>query len=226
MTKMKIACIVPAWNEEKNIEKTINSLRLLVDSVIVVNDCSTDKTGIILSKINNPRVVVFHHPINLGQGAALQTGNDYAIKNNYDIIVHFDADGQFQAEDIKKITKPLIDSDYDIVFGSRFLNIKSSIPYFKRTVILPLAKTFNYLFFGIKTSDPQNGFRAMSLNAAKKIRIENNRMAHCTEILAKAFKYKLKIKEIPIKVIYTEFGQKFSGGLSIIKDLFLKKIIN
>ena len=91
---------------------------------------------------------------------------------------------------------------------------------------MPMAKIFNYVFFGIKTSDPQSGFRAMKAEIAKKIKIENNRMAHCTEILAKAHKHKLKIKEVPITVLYEEFGQKFSGGLKIIKDLIFKKISN
>lgn len=221
---MKVFCVIPAYNEEKNILSTIESVKDFADLIIVVNDKSSDKTKDILDGINDKQVIIINHPINLGQGAALQTGNEYSIKNGADIIVHFDADGQFIAEDIKKLTEPIIKNGFDIVFGSRFMDIKSEIPKFKKKIIMPLAKIFNNLFFGIKTSDPQNGFRAMKKEVAEKIKIENDRMAHCTEILAKSFKHKLKIKEVPIKVLYTEFGQKFSGGIKIIKDLFLKKI--
>lgn len=221
---MKIACVIPAFNEEKSISQTIEQVKDLVDLIVVIDDKSSDNTKKILNSINEQKLKKIYHPINLGQGAALQTGNEYCLKNGFDVIIHFDADGQFLASDINKMIKPIINEGYDLVIGSRFLGIESNIPSFKKNIIMPMAKIFNILFFGIKTSDPQNGFRAMSKETALRIKIENDRMAHCTEILAKAFKYKLKIKEVPIKVIYHEFGQKFSGGLKIIKDLILKKI--
>ncbi|MFA5420699.1 MAG: glycosyltransferase family 2 protein [Patescibacteria group bacterium] len=221
---MKIFCIIPAYNEEKNIEETIKNTLDFVDFIVAINDFSSDNTLNRLNKISSDKLKVLNHPINLGQGAALQTGNEYALKNGADIIVHFDADGQFLSEDIPQIIEPLIKGQADIVFGSRFMDIKSDIPKFKKNIIMPIAKVFNRLFFGINTSDPQSGFRAMTRECANKIIIENDRMAHCTEILAKSFKYKLKIKEVPIKVLYEEFGQKFSGGINIIKDLSLKKI--
>ncbi|MCK9438846.1 MAG: glycosyltransferase family 2 protein [Patescibacteria group bacterium] len=221
---MKIACVIPAYNEEKKISQTIEQVKDLVDLIVVVDDNSQDETREILNEMTEKKLKKIYHPINLGQGAALQTGNEYCLKQNFDIIIHFDADGQFLANDIKRMIKPILEEDYDLVIGSRFMGIESNIPKFKKKIIMPMAKIFNNLFFGIKTSDPQNGFRVMTQKTVSKIKIENDRMAHCTEILAKAFKYKLKIKEIPIEVIYHEFGQKFSGGLKIIKDLFLKKI--
>ncbi len=219
---MKIFCVIPAFNEEKNIAKTAVGVLNYVDHLIIVDDCSKDKTINEVEKIKNEKTTLLKHPINLGQGAALQTGNEYALKKGADIIVHFDADGQFLAEEIKKLTKLILEDDCDIVFGSRFLDIKSDIPKFKKNVIMPIAKIFNRIFFQIKTSDPQSGFRAMKAEIAEKIKIENDRMAHCTEILAKAHKF--KIREVSITVIYEEFGQKFSGGLRIIKDLIFKKI--
>lgn len=224
---MKIFCIVPAWNESQNINTTVKKALNYVDFLIIVDDCSSDSTLLEAEKIQieyQDKVIVLHHPINLGQGAALQTGNEYAIEHGADIIVHFDGDGQFLAEEIINLTNPLIKEKYDIVFGSRFLEKKSEIPNFKKNIIMPLAKIFNRIFFSIKTSDPQIGFRAMTVNTAKKIKIENDRMAHCTEILFKAHKYKLRIKEVPVTVIYRRYGQKFSGALKIIKDLFYKKI--
>lgn len=226
---MKTFCVIPAWNEEKNIFKTISSVLPRVDFIVVVDDYSKDNTCLEVEKMlfspeAKDKLKLLRHPINLGQGAALQTGNEYAISHGADVIVHFDADGQFLSEEIPSVIKPIIDDSADIVFGSRFLNIKSDIPKFKKDIIMPLAKIFNLIFFGIKTSDPQSGFRAMTKETAQKIKIENNMMAHCTEILAKAHKYKLRIKEVPITVIYNHFGQKFSSSFRIIKDLLFKKI--
>lgn len=223
---MKVFCVIPAYYEEKNIAKVIQKVLDYVDFLVVIDDGSKDQTYNEAIKIKSEKLKVLRHPINLGQGASLQTGNEYAIQQGADIIIHFDADGQFLAEEIKKVINPIIEENADIVFGSRFLEIKSDIPRFKKNIIMPMAKIFNYVFFGIKTSDPQSGFRAMKAEIAKKIKIENNRMAHCTEILAKAHKHKLKIKEVSITVLYEEFGQKFSGGLKIIKDLIFKKISN
>ena len=98
------------------------------------------------------------------------------------------------------------------------------MPWFKKHILFPLARLVNRLFFQINLTDPQSGFRAMSTKATHRIKIEQDQMAHCSEILHKAFKSKLKIKEIPMTVIYHRFGNNFSGGLKILKDLIFKKI--
>lgn len=221
---MKIFCIIPAYHEEKNIKKVIEEVLNFVDFLVVIDDGSADKTYEMAMEVKSDKLQVLRHPINLGQGAALQTGNDYALKNKADVIVHFDADGQFKAEEIEKLVQVLLDEDLDIVFGSRFLEIESDLPLTKKRLIMPLARLFNHTFFSIKTKDPQSGFRVFKSSIAKQIEIENNRMAHCTEILAKAHQKKLKIKEVAITVLYPDFGQKFSGGFKIIKDLFFKKL--
>jgi glycosyltransferase involved in cell wall biosynthesis len=217
----KIICIIPAWNEAGNIAKVINGARSQVDEVVVVDDGSTDDTYRVAAATG---VTVLRHPINRGQGAALQTGNDYALKNGADIIIHFDGDDQFLAEEIKDLAAPLLDNKADIVFGSRFLGKKSNLPFGKKYFIMPLAKIFMRLL-GIKLSDPQNGFRALNRLAAQKIVIANREMAHSSEIQAKAFQYKLRVAEVPVTVIYHHFGQKFSGGLKVINDLLIHKII-
>lgn len=216
----KIACVIPAWNEEKNIKKVVEGAKKFVDYVIVVNDKSSDKTAEIAEEAG---AIVINHPINRGQGAALQSGNDYALGLNADIIVHFDGDDQFLAEEIKDMTCPIEEGRADIVFGSRFLGKETNFPFFKKHIIYPLAKVFTRLILGIKLSDPQNGFRAMNKKAAETIRIANREMAHNSEIQSKAFQAKLKIVEVPITVIYHHFGQKLSGGIKIIKDLLIYK---
>lgn len=218
---LKVICVIPAYNEEKNITKVVSSVSPYVDEVIVVNDNSKDQTDLLARKSS---AIVITHPINRGQGAALQTGNEYALELGADIIVHFDGDDQFLASEIPDMIKDIVENKADIVFGSRFLGKKTNFPALKKYLIYPLAQLFSRLILGINLSDPQNGFRALSKEAAQKITIENREMAHNSEIQSKAFAYKLRIKEVPITVIYHHFGQKLSGGLKIIKDLFIYKL--
>lgn len=220
---MKNFCIIPALNEEERIVNVINQVKKYIDNIVIVDDGSSDRTYEVSRKEG---VVVLRHAINRGQGASLQTGNKYALEHGADIIVHFDADNQFKASEIEDIIKPIKENNYDVVFGSRFLEKKSNIPKFKKNIILPLARVINKVFFNIKLTDPQSGFRAMNSKVARKIVIENDRMAHCSEILHKVFKNKFRVKEVPITVSYHEFGQKLSGGIKIIKDLIMSKIIN
>ncbi|NCB20799.1 MAG: glycosyltransferase family 2 protein [Clostridia bacterium] len=217
---MKTACIIPAWNESKYIDQVINKVKNLVDFVIVVDDCSNDNTYELALSTG---VIVLRHLINRGQGAALQTGTDYALKLKADIIIHFDADNQFDAQEISDIIKPIIDNEAEIVFGSRFLGKKSNLPKSKKYIILPLGRLLNHLF-GVRTSDPQSGFRAYTNKVAQSFRIENRGMAHCSEILIKLSQSKWRIKEVPITVSYHEYGQRFSGGIRVIKDLLIHKL--
>jgi len=220
---MKIFCVIPAYNEASNIIAVINNVKPIVDRVVVVDDCSDDNTYLLAKQQN---IIALKHIINLGQGAALKTGTEYAIKKFADIIIHFDADGQFFAKDIKTIIKPIVDGQADIVFGSRFINKQDSagMPTAKKYLIMPLAKLANKLLFNINLTDPQSGFRAMTQQAAVAIGWQQDRMSHCSEILYKAIKYKLRIKEVPINVIYHSFGQRFSSGVKILLDLFLAKL--
>ncbi|MDD2680681.1 MAG: glycosyltransferase family 2 protein [Patescibacteria group bacterium] len=217
---MKIICVIPAWNEAKHIVQVVEKVKNKVDQVIVVDDHSTDDTYRLAQEAG---ALALRHPINRGQGAALQTGTDQALKMGADIIVHFDADDQFSAEEIKDITAPIINNEADIVFGSRFLEKKSALPYSKKYIILPLGRLINHLL-GAHTSDPQSGFRAYTKEVANSFRIENNGMAHCSEILIKLSHSHWRIKEVPITVTYHEYGQKFSGGFRILKDLFISQI--
>ncbi|MCD4705986.1 glycosyltransferase family 2 protein [bacterium] len=221
---MNIFIIIPAFNEEKNIKAVIEDVKNEIpnSNIVVVDDCSNDDTVRIT---RNQGVVVLKHIINRGQGAALQTGNEYAIQKKADIIVHFDGDGQHMAKDIKKIIQPIIEDAADIVLGSRFLSVENRIPATKKFFILKPALLFNYAFTGLKLSDVHNGLRAMSKKAATKIKITQDKMAHNTEIISEIKRNKLRYKEVPVQVIYNEYGQNFFDGLKIIKDLIFKKIL-
>jgi len=217
---MKISCVIPAYNEAESILMVIAKVTPLVDEIIIIDDCSSDKT---FQLAKTTKAVVLRHPINRGQGAALQTGDEYALNNGADIIVHFDADDQFKAAEITDLIAPIIAGQADAVFGSRFLG-SANFPFVKRAIIMPIARLING-FFGIKLSDPQSGFRALNKETLKKIKIENRGMAHCSEILYKTIKSGARVIEVPITVTYHEFGQSFGGGFKIIKDLLIHNFI-
>lgn len=220
---MKVVCVIPAYNEEKNIGQVIDSVKEFVDDVVVVDDGSSDNTSKIVSKNG---ATLLRHLINRGQGAALQTGNEYALAHSADIVVHFDADGQFSAAEIGEMIKPIVAEGYDVVLGSRFLGKKNNMPFLKRYLIIPLARLINFLLFAVNLSDPQSGFRALNKQAIRKITIEQSGWAHCSEILDKVKTNKLKVKEVPITVTYSKFGRNLGSGLEIIKDSIIGKLIN
>jgi len=221
--KKKIICVIPAYNEEKSIRDVIKAVKGQADEVVVVNDCSKDRTREIAT---SEGATVLNHIINRDQGAALETGNKYALSQGADVIYHFDADGQHKADEIQDVLAPILKGRADIVFGSRFLNKKSEVPFIKNYILFPLAKIVNRLLLGVSFSDPQCGFRAMSREAASQLRIEQDGKAHCSEILYKTHKLGLRAVEVPVTVIYNNFGLKFIDGVRIIKDIIFYKLLN
>ncbi|NTU98939.1 glycosyltransferase family 2 protein, partial [Candidatus Falkowbacteria bacterium] len=220
--KAKVYCIIPALNEEKNIVPVIKSVLPVVDCVVVVDDGSKDNTAALSQDAG---ATVLRHVINRGQGAALRTGTRFAVQCCADIIVHFDADGQFLSEDIATVIAPIVRNEAQIVFGSRFLLKKSTnMPKAKEYLIMPLARLVNRLLFKVELTDPQSGFRAFTPEAFKKIAWQQDGMAHASEIRAKSVRSGFVVTEVPITVIYHHFGQKFSGGFKILKDLLIARL--
>jgi len=220
---MKIVAVIPAFNEEKTIKNVIEEVKMKVNEVIVVDDCSKDNTGKLAKEAG---ATVLSHIVNRDQGAALQTGNEYAVKIGADIIVHFDADGQHKGNDIDKLVNPIIYNGYDVTLGSRFLGSNSiNMPFTKKYFILKPAIIVNKILTGLNLTDAHNGLRAFSRKAAQTICITQDRKAHSTEIPVEIKKNNLKWTEVPVQIVYTEYGQGFGGGVEILKDLFLRKIL-
>lgn len=217
-----LVAIVPSYNEAKRIGSVVRSLFNHVDLIVVVDDGSKDDTAEVAREAG---ATVLKHEINRGQGAALQTGQDYALMIGADQVLHFDGDGQFDVMDIEPALKKMKENDADILFGSRFLDNKSNMPFLKRYFIHPLGKIFNRVFFKIKLTDAHNGFRILNKKALEKIKIRQDRMAHATEIPAQVFKSNLNWVEFPVKVHYHSYGQSGSGAIKIIKDLIFDNFI-
>ncbi len=209
--------IVPAYNEEKTIATVIKKILPHVDAVVVVDDASTDST---VHKAQSAGAIVVQHALNRGQGAALETGHEYARLNQADWVVHFDADDQFHAEDILPALECLKNSQAHILFGSRFLGKESNIPWTKHYILFPLGKSINRMFGSLPLSDVHNGFRILSKEALEKIRLTHDRMAHATEISVLAKKHGLAWVEFPVKVTYHRYGQGGIGAIRVVKDLF------
>jgi polyprenyl-phospho-N-acetylgalactosaminyl synthase len=222
----KTFIIIPAYNEKTAINKVLAQLAALDCHIVVVDDGSLDN---IREEVRTHKKVLYlRHKVNLGQGAALQTGIDFAIRNGAAYIVSFDADGQHSAADIPAILNPVVNDEADIVLASRFL-VKGhhNAPFLKR-IVLKIGRWVNYLFTGLYLSDAHNGLRAMNRLAAITIRISENRMAHATEIIAQVKKHKLRYKEVAANVIYTDYskqkGQSLLNSLKIFFDLVLQKL--
>lgn len=223
---MKIVAVIPAYNEASRIESSVKDAAAHVDAVVVVDDCSHDQTNEVAQSAG---AYVLRHIINRGQGAALQTGTDFALQNlQADVIVHFDADGQMQGSDISLLVAPIANGEVDVTLGSRFLGKAENMPLTRR-ILLKAAIVFTMLTSGLWLSDTHNGFRALSVKAARSIRLYQDRFAHASEILDQIGDKKLSYREIPVTIHYTEAslakGQKTSAMFRIATDVFKGKFI-
>lgn len=211
--------VIPAFNEEKSIGRVIRGLfEHGLKDVVVVDDGSSDDTSIIAGQAG---AMVLKHVINRGQGAALETGDSYARLINSELVVHFDADGQFNPDDIQKAIDFMMGKQLDVLLGSRFLDNRSNIPCLKKHFILPIGRWINFLFTGCMLTDAHNGFRILSRKALEKIVITQDGMAHNTEIVKQIKKNRLRYAEFPVEVRYSEYGQGLGGGIRIIQDLII-----
>lgn len=220
---MKVFIVIPAYNEENSIIKVLSDLHAHnFLNIVVVDDGSEDKTALVVRQTTAHLLL---HGINRGMGAALETGNQYALAQGAEIIVHFDADGQMQAKDINSLIDPILKNEVDVCLGSRFLSKNDEMPWSKKYVIHPISRIINYLFTRVWLTDAHNGFRALSRQAASKIYISQDRMAHNTEIVEKIRKFNLRYCEVPVTIKYFEYGQSLAGGFKVLKDLILGKLI-
>ena len=219
----KVFVLIPAFNEEFSIGKVVKDLKKNgYENILVVDDGSSDNTKEAAEKAG---ALVLRHVINRGQGAALQTGMSY-LKDKADVVIHFDADGQHDPRQISRFLKKI--KRYDIVLGSRFLDSSSNVPLSKR-VLLKAAIFVSFVMTGLRLTDTHNGFRALNKKALQRIYLNQDDMAHATEILDQIKSNNLKYCEVPVTIKYTRYsmskGQSLLNSVRILLKNFYHKFI-
>jgi glycosyltransferase involved in cell wall biosynthesis len=221
----KIFFVIPAYNEGKSIGRVIAELkRAGYNNIVVIDDSSKDNT---FAEANKHGIIVLQHMINRGQGAALRTGIDYALRAGAEFIVTFDSDGQHRVEDLPAMLKPVVSGDVDVTIGSRFLR-RTNMPL-GRKILLKGSVLVQWFFYGVKLSDAHNGYRVMSRKAAQMIQIDSDRMEHASEIVEEIVKKKIKYKEVPVIIRYTGYSLRkgeasFFGALRILFKMIIRRL--
>jgi glycosyltransferase involved in cell wall biosynthesis len=219
MTPHNVWAIIPAYNEGKRIGQVISRTRKIVKNVVVVDDGSSDSTSAIAKKSG---AIVLVHPLNLGKGAALKTGCDYAIDNGAKVLVVLDADAQHKPEDIPRFITAM--KNADMVFGCRGLNKKMpGILRFGNWGISKLTK----ILYGVDIADTQTGFRAFTADAYRKIRWQSSDYSMESEMISLVGKHKLKYAKITIETLYPDRykGTTVLDGVKIVLNLIRWKIM-
>jgi polyprenyl-phospho-N-acetylgalactosaminyl synthase len=216
--------ICAAYNEAASIARVVTDLKRNGYQIVVVDDGSADGTRHVAAAAG---AVVVTHPINLGQGAALQTGIAYALAQDADLLVTFDADGQHRVSDIPRLIEALARERADFALGSRFLGQTYNLPALRRAV-LQAATLFTRVTTGLRLTDTHNGLRAMTRRGAATIRLRQNRMAHASEILAEIARSGQRYVEVPVTIEYTAYslakGQRIGDSVMILLDLFSQEL--
>ena len=215
-----IWAVIPAYNEQNSINIIIEKTKKYADIVVLVDDGSKDKTKGIAT---NAGAIVLRHVVNLGKGAALKTGCDYAIKNGAKFMIVLDADAQHNPEDIPRFIEKL--KKYDIVFSYR--KTSRNMPFVLRFGNMLISNVVKVLY-GIDLNDTQCGFRAFTKEAYKKIRWNASDYSMESEMISRAGKQRLKYVQIPIETIYSDKykGTTVIDGVKIVMNMFWWKLFN
>ncbi|HVE92156.1 MAG TPA: glycosyltransferase family 2 protein [Actinomycetota bacterium] len=215
--------VIPAYNEQATLGPVLDEVLAACPGaqVVVVDDGSADQTYEVA--FSRP-VHLLRHVVNLGQGAALKTGVDYALSRGARVVVTFDADGQMSATDIPLLADPVLAGQCEVALGTRFAGVRAEGMGTIRRLVLWAAVRFTRMTSRIPVTDAHNGFRVLSRKAAEQIEITQNRMAHASEILNEIARLKLPWIEVPVFIRYTEHskrkGQSSLAAVDILFDLF------
>jgi polyprenyl-phospho-N-acetylgalactosaminyl synthase len=220
----QIWVVIAAYNEAPVIARVVAGVKRAGYRTVVVDDGSTDATGAVAAEAGG---VVVRHPINLGQGAGLQTGLEFALSEGADVVVTFDADGQHRVADVAVLIDALARHGADFALGSRFLGASHNQPLSRR-MLLKAAVSFTRLTTGLSVTDTHNGLRAMTRRGASSIKLRQNRMAHASEILHQIADSGLNFVEAPVTIEYSAYslakGQTLSDAFMILTDLFARRL--
>jgi glycosyltransferase involved in cell wall biosynthesis len=217
------AIVIPVYNEAEVLLDVLTSVLATFENVICVDDGCTDNSPKI---VNSTKALLVSHPMNLGQGAALQTGIEAALQiPQVKYLVTFDSDGQHSVADALAMVERLRLGDIDVVFGSRFLDERTEVGILKK-LVLKLAVLYTNALSGVKLTDAHNGLRAFNRQVAERIELTHNGMAHATEIVNQISRGKFRYTEMPVHIVYTEYskakGQSLWNSINILFDLVIR----
>ena len=212
--------VVPLYNEAQVVREVIEDARRTFPHIVVVDDGSRDDSA---AQAEAAGAVVVRHPINLGQGAALQTGIRYVLeRTDARYLITFDADGQHSVADAVAMVAAARRENLAIVLGSRFLKGPSPVGWLKRLVLATAAVVASRTT-GMHLTDAHNGLRLLRRDAAKHLNLRQNRMAHASEIIRQLGATGLPWREFPVHIAYTEYskakGQSLLNSVNILVDL-------
>ena len=217
--------VIAAFNESTRLAGCLSQVCEHYPNVVVVDDGSHDATYEVAAGYPVWRV---RHAVNCGQGAAIQTGIDFALSRGATILVTFDADGQHSVQDIATLVEPVALGEVDVCLGSRFLGEAPGIPW-NRWLVLKAGILVTQWISRIHVTDTHNGLRALSREAAGLIRLKQNRMAHASEILDEIQRHRLTYREAPVRVEYTEEslrkGQSSWNAFRVLTQWLLGKML-
>jgi polyprenyl-phospho-N-acetylgalactosaminyl synthase len=225
VARARTCVIIPAYNEGRVISRVVGEVSRAGYTVVVIDDGSSDDATAEQARLGGAAVI--RHPFNLGQGAALQSGLEYALAQAAECIVTFDADGQHRVSDIARLTEALVRERADFALGSRFLGQAPDLPPLRR-LVLKAATAFTRLTTGLRLTDTHNGLRAMTRRGAAAIKLRQNRMAHASELLAQIAASGLRYVEQPVTIEYSAYslakGQRMHDAVHILLDLFARRL--
>jgi glycosyltransferase involved in cell wall biosynthesis len=215
--------VVPLYNEQQVIADVVRDVRRTFPQVVCVDDGSSDGSAAAAAAAG---AVVVRHPVNLGQGAALQTGFEYALAHpGMRWVVTFDADGQHQVSDVITMLEKARQEQLDVVFGSRFLDQRTQAGGLKR-LVLRMAVAYTNLTTKTRLTDAHNGLRIISRAVLSNVSITQNRMAHASELVAQIGALDIRYGESPVHVLYTDYsrskGQSLWNAVNILVELILR----
>jgi glycosyltransferase involved in cell wall biosynthesis len=218
---MKIATIIPAYNEEKTIAKVVREMKQFSDEVIVIDDGSKDTTRSIAASAG---AVVVPNPVNLGMGVSVRRGYKIAVQRNADIIIQTDADDQYTAADVPKLIKPIIENKADMVIASRFLGGIESMPQRKK-LGNQFCTMITNLVAGTRLSDTQSGFRAMRKELLMQIS-PTGKKDYVHEMVIRASREGWRIAEVPSYFKQRKFGDsRLFSSLTVYAYRFASAIL-
>ncbi|MEB7505730.1 glycosyltransferase family 2 protein [Arthrobacter koreensis] len=215
--------VIPMYNEATVVGSVIEDLRREFPNVVCVDDGSSDGSQRVAREAG---AVVVQHPINLGQGAALQTGIEFALQDpSMTSVVTFDADGQHRVADAVAMVARINSGEAEVVLGSRFLDNRTKITRRKR-IVLKTAAIQSRMATGMNLTDAHNGLRAINRDVAAKLHLTQNRMAHASELVNQLATLRPRWVEHPVEIIYTDYskakGQSLLNSVNILAELFFR----